>query len=272
VKRNALNPKRKGHPVWTAMATGAVVLTIGRSGVAQETPGFNERIVAAFMNELQRAVDARDRPRVAAMFQYPVTVLASGLRIPVPDSASLIHLYDALFTPETRCVIDQSGLPLPGAPPPRYVIMVAGDGASIGRGLIWAQKQGSRLKITRMILPPTFSAARQSHRVPRQVRFQDAKYPAQFSGTLVRDDVDSYIVAAKKGQTLQARIDGFRGRDAILRLLDGRTGDPVQASLANGPRIWTGALPATADYRIDVVRLAPYCDAPLVYVLAVTLQ
>ena len=45
---------------------------------------------------------------------------------------------------------------------------------------------------------------------------------------------------------------------------------PVDAR--DGVRVWDGIVPATGDYRIDVIRRAPYCDPVLVYVLALTLR
>ena len=37
-------------------------------------------------------------------------------------------------------------------------------------------------------------------------------------------------------------------------------------------RTWTAALPAAGEYRIDVARMAPYCDPSFTYSLIVTLR
>jgi len=37
-------------------------------------------------------------------------------------------------------------------------------------------------------------------------------------------------------------------------------------------RSWSGSLPFSGDYRLEVVRLARYCDPPLIYFLSVTLR
>jgi hypothetical protein len=206
------------------------------------------------------------------MVQYPATVLASGLTIPVRDSADLIRMYDIFFTTEVRCVIAQSGATHAGTSP-KYAVKTARDGVTIGSGLIWAQLFGTRLKITRIIVPP--GAARPGRRDPRRVTFFDNRHgppTAKFSGVLSRDEVDSFVFAAKAGQTLNASIDGFQGRNAVLRVIDMKTGRAVADPAREGTRIWTGQLSFDGEYRVEVVRLAPFCDPPLLYALIVTLR
>lgn len=228
-------------------------------------------MVTTFLSELRQAVDHHHRRRVAAMFQYPVTVFTSGLRIPVRDPESLIQMYDLFFTPEVRCLIDQSGFARSGDTLPKYLIQTAGDGMSLG-GALWVQRSGAQFKIVRMNLPASSAPSRSVRHAPRRVLFFDPRYPAQFSGTLIREEQESYVVSARKGQILQARIDGFPHRDAIMHIVNQRSGTFVDARARDGTRTWTGVVPETTDYRINVVRLAAYCDPPLTYVLAVTLR
>jgi hypothetical protein len=253
------------------VAALALVVQFGGNARTQGTVSPRDRTITTFLNELRRAVDQRDRRAVAELFQYPVTVLASGLRIPVPDSGSLIRMYDLFFTPEMRCVIDQSGFPQTGPAPPKYPIQASTDGLSLGGGAVWAERNGTGFKITRMMVPAS-SPIRSARHAQRRVVFSSARYPAQFSGTLIRNEEESYLVSARRGQILEARIEGFARRDAVIHVVDRKTGAFVDSRSRDGARTWTGMLPQTAEYRIDVVRLAPYCDPPLTYVLAVTLR
>ncbi|MBI3492340.1 MAG: hypothetical protein HY047_11255 [Acidobacteria bacterium] len=227
--------------------------------------------VASFLGELQRAVDHRDRRAMAGLIHYPAIVMASGLKIPVRDSAELSQVYDVAFTAEMRCLIDQSGVARAGHSATKFQVLAAGDGVSIGAGAVWAERRAGRFQITRLIVPPPSLPPSTPHK-PRQVFFPGGRGTASFSGTLVRDDVDEYVLSSPQGQTLRARIDGFSKRDAVLRILDQKSGRSVDARLQKGLRQWSGTIPADADYRIDVVRLAPYCDPPLTYVLRITVQ
>jgi hypothetical protein len=55
-----------------------------------------------------------------------------------------------------------------------------------------------------------------------------------------------------------------------VRVTDDRK-NPVDGR-ARSDRMWIGRLPATADYRIDVMRTAKDAGSSLVYVLSVTLR
>jgi hypothetical protein len=253
-----------------AAAFAAVIPSVG----ARQVPASADRLVASFLGELQRAVDHRDRRAVAGMIRYPITILVSGWQVPVRDAATLVTSYDSFFTPEMRCLIVQSGVPRSNEPAPLNPVKVMSDGISIGDGRIWAQRTGTTFQITRLIVPPS-APMRFVAQAPRRVIFSgsaSAQRPAQFTGVLAGDAVESFLVSARKGQLLQASINGFRGSDVTVRVFDQKTGKPVEARTPDGVRTWRGVIPADAAYRIDVVRLAPYCDPPLQYLLGVTLR
>jgi len=212
-----------------------------------------------FVGELRRAVARRDRTAVAAMAQYPMRVLAGGLPIPVSDRAALAKMYDLFFPPEMRCAIE------------RGAVTESSEGLSIGGGTVWAQRTGAGIKITRMTVRGSSSGGPAKPRPTERVMFRAGQPATRLSGTLVRDDVQSYVVWAKKGQRLQAEITGFRGRDAIVRVLDQR-GAPLDAKAQDEARTWARPIPVSADHRIDIVRRAPYCDPALTYDLIVTLR
>src|SRR5437870_4018201 len=82
--------------------------------MAVQTRVLDERLAAMFVRELQRAVARDDRAAVSALIQYPVTVFAGGLRIPIPDAAALLQSYDVIFSPALKAVIARAAIPARG--------------------------------------------------------------------------------------------------------------------------------------------------------------
>ena len=148
-----------------------------------------------------------------------------------------------------------------------------GDGVSIASGLVWAQRDGDAYKIARIIAPPA-TMPRHARREPRRAVFLESKAEpptAKYSGILERDDVDVYLIAAKARQQLYVSIDGFRGRDAELRV-DRERGKPLDPSPRSGARVWSGRVPADGEYSVEVVRRAPFCGPSLLYSIVMTLR
>jgi hypothetical protein len=48
------------------------------------------------LGDLRSAIGRDDRAAVAAMIEYPINVLAGGMRIPMPTAAELIRNYDVV--------------------------------------------------------------------------------------------------------------------------------------------------------------------------------
>src|SRR5207247_2239204 len=176
--------------------------------------------------------------------------IASGLAIPRPDAVAFIKMYDLFFVPELRCAITQSGGNgrSPGATAPQII----GEGISIG-GLVWAQRVNSRFNITRLTVPPSSEPARRAPRTPQRIGFTSRQPVLQFSGRLARDDVDAYVLWARKDQVLQATIQGFSGHDAEVEVVAATTGAPIERLSRAGARTWSGRVPDTGDYRINVL-------------------
>jgi len=63
-----------------------------------------------------------------------------------------------------------------------------------------------------------------------------------------------------------------RGRDVIAHVLAVSTQSPLDARSGDGARVWTGRVPATGDYFIDVMRTTPSGDAVLTYWLTVSVR
>jgi hypothetical protein len=239
-------------------ATLALLLTVGGTGVLGAGPG--DSAMDAFLIKLQQAVDAHDVRGVASLVGYPLTVVASGFQLPFADAPAFIKSYDAIFTPVFRCSVSRSLT--------AREVSINADGVSIASGGVWAARKGTDVRITR-ILQPSIGAVAPRPPASRPVTFSGR--PAQFLGRLERDDHDTYIVDGKAGQRLDVEITGFRGRDAGIRVLDQKSSAPIDTKLHVGPRSWAGVLPSTGAYRVEVLRLAPYCDPALQYQITLTL-
>lgn len=252
-----------------------VLIPLAGRATAQADTDTAERPGRAidFMERLQRAVDADDRRAVTRMVRYPATVLASGWNIPVKDSATLLTMYDAVFTPEMRCAIVQSGIVRAQAPAPKYAVVVSPEGLVIGRGAVWASLADAQYKIARMMIPPAVPVP-SPRRGPERVTFSAAtgERTAQFTGWLIRHNVDTFIVSARRGETIQASIQRFRGHDATLRVSPVPVATGVSPTAQDAGRTWTARAAADTDYRIQVVHLAEYCDPAQQYRLAITVR
>jgi hypothetical protein len=248
------------------------VVALGTFGAGQATPVSPPRASApqAFLSQLQRAVAADDRRAVAALVQYPVTVLVSGLQVPISDAAAFVKIYDVVFTPDLQELVAQTSVARRGQPPSKYAAQVVENGMTIGAGAVWVQQVGASYKIGRIVVPPA-GTVRKPRAAATRVTFPNG-ITSQLSGMLSRrNEAESYLVKAQQGQSLRVSITGFRGSDAALRVFDAGN-RPIPSSGPGGPRVWNGPIPATGDYRIEVVRSAPDSDPALLFVLSVTLR
>jgi hypothetical protein len=257
----------------TAMAAAAISILTASVAAA---PPIDERLVTKALGELRTAISRDDRAAVAAMIEYPINVLAGGMRIPMPTAADLIRNYDVVFSPSLKAVIAQAAVATAGRPSPAYRINITGTVATVAGDLLWLQPVGTSLKITRITEPLTPPAATvadapaKPSRAPRRLTLSVGQ--TQLSGTLSAGGRDSYIVAAAKNQLIDVRINRVNARDIVVHIVDLKTQAPLDARARDGVRVWTGRVPAEADYRIDVVRLAPAGEPQLPYVLVISMR
>jgi hypothetical protein len=231
---------------------------------------------AEFLQRLKEAVDAADRRAVSTMVAYPLTVLASGFNIPVKDSASFIRLYDSFMTPELRCALVESAIPLGGVPPPRRPAIITLDGLSMAEGAVWAPFKDGTYRIAR-IRVPTKAPSVEGRKGLERVTFAQPRgeRSAAYAGWLVRQNVDAFLVAVKKGETLTARIEGFRGHDGTIRVSlshDAANRSTRPLPVPDTGRAGSATAAADSEYLVEVAHIAHYCDPPQRYKLTVTIR
>jgi hypothetical protein len=272
------------------LAVAVVLVLMGVAGQAQSryaAAGIaDDRLVESFVADLQQAVAKDDRHAVAKMGQYPLTVLVGGMRLPVREAADLIEYYDTIFTADLKALIARASTG-PGAAEAGRGIAVSPDGLALGDGAVIVQPVGQALQITFIRVPlgpiadaePNVGEAparrprdRSAPRQPRRIRAGTKQAPVQLSGTLRQGHTDVYLVSARQNHLLDVRIHGVRERAIVARVLDARSGAPLDARARDGVRVWTGRVPATGDYRIEVVCLTTGGADVLTYSMAVVVQ
>jgi hypothetical protein len=266
-----MRPTRVVSSIAAAWLLSAV--TVGSAAPQRESPATAQRRADVLRRSLVQAMARRDRAAIAGMIRYPATVLAGGLNIPLSDRTTTLNLYNLVFTPELRCLLDQSG----GS------VRADETGATLAEGRVRAEDVGGVLKISRITVPPAGRESPPPPSKPQRVAFRWGQGQAQYAGRLYGDGIDTYIVSGGRGTLLEARIERFPGRSAAIRVtqaasgrvLDRPRGTPQRGSGEQGasaPRAWTGRLDEAGDYRIDVVRLAPFCQPSFTYLLTVSLR
>ena len=236
-----------------------------RQGQATDVEAFRGRLLDAFARG--------DRRAVAGMVRYRLVVDAGGLMVPVVDSATLIKMWDVVFPPEVRCMIEQSAMPRAGQPPPKYAIRVDAGGGSFGDGRVRIDRGKDGLKIARLVLPPGYGSSLAGK--PRQVLFRWGKGTNVYRGRLSADNVDVYLVQARAGDLLNAQLERVRAEDASIRVVQQAAKRVLAAAGPTGSdarRLWAGRVPESGEYRVEVVRLGAYCDPAVNYQLKVSLE
>jgi hypothetical protein len=250
----------------------AVALALLATIPARELNAADET-AAAFIGRLRSALAAGNRRAAAAMFRYPLRVHSPMLPFPIPldNVSSTLQMYDLLFTPEMRCAIEMAQPPQTGRSLPKYPLIVNEGALNIGQGLIVAERAAGTFRITRMTLVGAPEGRKPGAPVVSdEIDLKFKGMVRQVAGNLAGDGFDRYTVTITRGSVLQARLERFKGLDAVLRVTNS-TGQSVDAK-ADGKRIWASSIPASGSYRVDVVRKAPFCDPPLTYLLTLSVK
>lgn len=247
-------------------SSGSVLLRMRMAPLHAQAGNAGE----AFRDRLVAALDGGNRRQVAAMFRYPLRVNVPILPYPIPvdNAAAMLQMYDLFFTPELRCAVEGSRAPREGQPRPKYPLLVAAGVVTLGDGHIVAQQTPDGWRITRMTV--TGHGGREGRR--EQVLFRWGTGELQYGGRLSGNGTDSYTIAARQGDLLQARIERFPGRSLLLRVIELKTGNVVQGAPTEYARTWATRVPTTGDYRVDIVRRGAYCEPSVTYLLTLALR
>ena len=217
-----------------------------------------------FLAELQAAAERNDRAAIAEMVQYPIKTFISGWVIPIVDRKTFITSFDAFFTEEIKDLVAEA------AARPRAA--KANDVIVLGNGALRAMRVNGRFRIIGLVPPPPSRKARAARHGTTVVSFRSGESSAAFTGTLAAGEHERYVVRASRNELLDVRVDRVRGRSVVARVFDAATRTAIDARAQEGTRVWTGRLPASGEYLIDVVRTAPPGEAVLTYWLTVSVR
>ena len=253
------------------LIASALAIQVGFAMLAAQPGTPAENRAGAFVSALAQAMSRGDRAAVAEMVRYPLVATVGGVGIPIPGRAELIKAYGSIFTAELRCLVDDSVAKGASA------LDVDAGGVTFANRRMHAAEVSGALKITSIDVPPVTGVGAPPNPPARRVTRRGV---TQYSGRLYGDGVDTYLVSASRGDVVQARIEQFPGRSAAVRVVEQKTGKSLgrpapggaEGSGASAPRFWNGTIQESGDYRVEVVRLAPYCMPSFTYLLTITIK
>lgn len=245
------------------LIASALFIQLGFAMLLAQPGTSAESRAGAFVSALAQAMSRGDRASVAEMVRYPLNPTVGGIAIPIANPAELIKVYSSIFTAELRCVVEDSVARGSSA------LSIDAGGVTFGNGRIHAGEVAGALKITSLDVPPVTGVGAPPNPPARRVSRRGV---TQYSGRLYGDGVDTYIIPASRGDVVEARIEQFPGRSAAVRVVQDKTGKSLDRPGAPAPRVWNGTIRESGDYRVEVVRLAPYCQPSFTYLLTITIK
>jgi hypothetical protein len=88
--------------------------------------------------------------------------------------------------------------------------------------------------------------------ITKRVKFQKGQSAATFEGTVVRGDIDTYILKANRNQTMKVSITSEED-NAVFQVYNTNTGKYLRgAGDGDDATVFRGTLPSNADYKITV--------------------
>ena len=113
-------------------------------------------------------------------------------------------------------------------------------------------------------------AARAEAAISRRVHFKRGCLTIQLKGTLTLQKEVHYVVRARKGQTLEARVTGSTPNRDVVFSITSPGGKSLMGGLGEDyDNAWSGKLPKTGDYRIELGMIE---SAASRYTLTLTLR
>jgi hypothetical protein len=239
-----------------------LAVLLATTSIHAQSPGTPapDAKVAAFTQRLLSAMGHRDVDALAAMFKFPTSVHSGSITLPIANSAALAKAFDTVFTPELGCALEKGAAPGAGEASRKD-----GAGLTIGRGAVLLQTSGESFAITRITEPAGASPAA-PRPTPRHVDVPSSQ--VQFSGTLAAGGADRYVVSARPGDVLQARIERFQGRAIGVRVVDLKTGK-VLSNGADTSRVVSAPVQQPGDVAVEVTRLT-FCEPSVSYLLTLS--
>ena len=95
------------------------------------------------------------------------------------------------------------------------------------------------------------AAVTEADGVTRRIRFAKGKRSATVSNSVIRGDLDTYILGARAGQTMSVKITSLE-RNAVFQIETPGGGYLSGAGETDDAMNWSGKLPEGGDYRIVV--------------------
>lgn len=104
-------------------------------GSTVDTQGAETAIAArAFLAQLQAAVKANDKAKIAGMVSYPMNFIAGTKRTRIRDKQTFLARYDTIFTEHVRtAILNQSS----------HCLFGNANGEMVGHGEVWFTELGS---------------------------------------------------------------------------------------------------------------------------------
>ncbi len=87
--------------------------------------------------------------------------------------------------------------------------------------------------------------------VRKRLKFAKGRSAATVSGAVIRGDQDTYIIGARRGQTMRVKITSLE-KNAVFDVKDVDGNYLQDAGESDDATNWTGDLPSTGDYEITV--------------------
>jgi hypothetical protein len=185
----------------------------------------------------------------------------------IKDRDALEQLYDMVFTPHLRCAVVDSREPVACEPRPTHTLLLASGVVSLADGRVIAERTQGKYQITRL----TSFGDTSTRLKPRPVTFPSGQRTVERGGRVPELGADAYIVVANAGDRLRAAISSFPTGSLWLRV--SRSGSDTFLDGGKGDGVWEARLPEAAEYVVEVVRRAPYCEPPVIsHVISLSLS
>lgn len=103
-----------------------------------------------------------------------------------------------------------------------------------------------------MVALIAMASAATAEGIRKRVRFPRGSTSTVLKNSVIRGDIDTYLLGARKGQTMTVRITSLEDNAVFLIYKPGGKEALEGAGEGEDAMEWSGELPATGDYVIEV--------------------